>query len=120
MSSDSNQAFKKFARKVSQIHRAASRPSVSRGSAKRQDNVVYKTDNKLKGSYGETDLDNKVVKVNKRLHKKDGESLLDTIVHERMHLKHPKMHERTVRKLTPKKVKTLSKKARKNLYAKFR
>lgn len=87
---------------------------------------------KVKGAYGETDTNTKVIKINKAYHKskwnhspavkknKNGTAnLLDTEVHELMHAKHPKMHERTVRKKTPKKIKRMSKRAKVRVYDKF-
>lgn len=119
MRNDSDSVFKKMVRDTNRIHRAALRPAKSRGPGKRQDGVKYKVDNKLKDTYGETDLNTKVIKINKKLHKKDKESMIDTIVHEHMHLKHPLMHEKTVRRLTPKKVKKMTKKSKARLYNKF-
>lgn len=88
---------------------------------------------KLKGSYGETDFDKKTITVDKARHKKAKKqtfkqrgfskkdaSLINTIVHEKMHQKHPKMHEKTVRRKSRKVVKKLSPKTKKKLYAKFR
>ena len=110
--------FKRLSRETGRIHRAALRPAETRGSAKRHD-VRYKVDNALRGSYGETDLDTKTITVNKKAHKKDGESMIDTMVHEHMHLAHPKMREKTVRKLTQGRVERMGKKAKARLYAKF-
>jgi predicted SprT family Zn-dependent metalloprotease len=76
--------------------------------------------NKLKGVYGVTDFQKREIQINKKLHKKDGESMIDTIVHEEMHMKHPRMKEKTVRKLTPKKVKKMSKKAKSNIRNKYK
>lgn len=87
-------------------------------------------DNKLKDAYGESDTHNKVIRINKKAHKRmdlkrvnanpDGtESLIDTVVHEEMHVKHPKMHERTVRKKAKMVVKKLSKERRKKLLSKY-
>lgn len=70
----------------------------------------FKTDNKMRGAYGETDYDKKTIRVNKKRHKsakaqrinknaQGKESIIDTIVHEKLHAKHPKMHEKTVRTL---------------------
>ena len=92
----------------------------------------FKTTNKGNW-YGETDLDKKVIRVNKKYHKskgnhapdikknKDGSaSIIDTLAHEMLHAKHPRMHEKTVRKLTRKKVGKLSKKYKNKLYSKFK
>lgn len=90
----------------------------------------FKSNNKLKGAYGETDFVKRTITINKKRHKgkrhpgvrknPDGSAnLLDTIVHEMMHSKHPRMKEKTVRKKTPRVVKRLSKKQKKKLYSKF-
>lgn len=90
----------------------------------------YQVDNNLRGAYGETDLDNKVIKINKKRHKSkqvekiskksDGtEHLGKTILHETLHAKHPKMTEKEVRK-REKKFTKLSKKTKAKLYAKVR
>ena len=89
----------------------------------------YKIDNKMRGAFGETDYDKKVIRVNKKRHKsksvlkiskkKDGnEHLGKTIYHEELHRKHPKMYEKTVRK-KEKDFDKLSKKQKKKLYSKF-
>jgi predicted SprT family Zn-dependent metalloprotease len=90
---------------------------------------TYKVDNRMK-SMGETDFDKHLIRINKTLHKnqkgstimgrklKRGE-LLDSIVHEEMHRKHPKMHEKTVYKLTPKTTAKMSKKSKQKMYKKF-
>jgi len=49
-------------------------------------------DNKMK-HFGETDFDKKTIKVNP----KKGD-LINTILHEELHAKHPKAKEKTVRK----------------------
>lgn len=62
---------------------------------------------KVRGAFGETDYDRKVIKINKKAHKTgtmtrnpDGsESLLTTILHEVNHVRHPKKGERGVEKL---------------------
>ena len=76
--------------------------------------------NKLKGSFGVTDLKKHTITVNKKLHKKLKEKLGDTIVHETMHAKHPHMLEKTIRRRTPKVLKRMSKKQKKRMYSKFR
>lgn len=78
-----------------------------------------KVDNKMR-SYGDTDYEKKVVRVNKskKKNKRPGE-VLDTIVHEKMHVRHPKMHEKTVVKRTRKVVKTMSKKEKAKHYKLF-
>lgn len=67
-------------------------------------------DNKLRGAYGESDFDTGVIRVNKKRHfqkgyqrinpTKDGhENLASTVQHELLHFKHPKAHEKTIRKM---------------------
>ena len=70
---------------------------------------------------GDTDLANRVIRINKNLHKKvkktgkEGE-LINTIVHEELHRKHPKMLEKTVRKKTKEEVRKLSEPQKHKLY----
>jgi hypothetical protein len=68
----------------------------------------YFIDNKSK-VYGETLTGSRLIRVNARMSKKRPftkkakvgiHGLADTIYHEKYHLKHPKAHERTVRKIT--------------------
>lgn len=69
------------------------------------------------------------IEINKKKHKnikkdkslpKKSRTLLDTIVHEEMHAKHPKMHEKTVRKMTPKKVAKMSSTLKKKIYNRYK
>lgn len=78
-------------------------------------------DNKMRWQ-GDTDLEKKVVRVNKKKSKKKSGrgGVIDTIVHEEMHVTHPKMHEKTVYKKTKKKVKRLTPKQKKKLYLTYR
>lgn len=77
-----------------------------------------KVDNKMR-SYGETDYKKKTVRINKSKKKNKKGDILDTIVHEKMHIKHPKMHERTIRKATKKAVKSMGRKAKQKHYSLF-
>lgn len=90
----------------------------------------YKTDNKLRGAYGETDFDTKTIRINKKRHKKTkrkssygiakkDNTLINTIVHEMMHKNHPRMHEKTVRKKTRLKVARMGQMAKRRMYKKF-
>ena len=101
------------------MHRAALRPTNSRRSSKRHDKVKFKVDNKISKDYGEYDERTRVIKINKKAHKEDGEKLIDTLVHEKMHSDKPKMSEHAVRKAVPKKLKKMSKRAKAKLYAKI-
>jgi hypothetical protein len=79
----------------------------------------FKIDNKLIGAVGEIDYDKKTIRINKSKAKKRGSGeVLKTIKHEVDHMKHPKMHEKTVyarEKNTPK----LPKKTKAKLYSLF-
>lgn len=85
-------------------------------------------DNGMRGIFGETDDAKRTIKINKKLHavksgghliknKNGTEKLIGTITHELMHAQHPNMHERTVRKLSKKRLKTMSPKRKAKLYA---
>lgn len=88
-------------------------------------------DNKLRGAYAESDLDTGLVRVNKKRHSqkgydrinpnKDGtENLASTVQHELLHFKHPKAHERTIRKKEKASMKRMSSRRKKELLAKLR
>lgn len=95
--------------------------------------MKVEVNNKLKGAYGLTHFkDGKPEKVviNKKAHKskrnarvnknKDGtESMIGTVFHEFLHVKHPKMKEKTVRKKTASKLKTMGKKEKQHYYNKI-
>ena len=119
-SSDNSIVFKKLSQEVGRIHRAALRSASNRRSGKQRDGIKFKVDNKLRGAYGEANMHTGVVRINKKYHKRDSEKLIDTLTHEQMHFDHPKMHEKTVRKLTPKKVKKMKKGEKNKLYAKLK
>lgn len=89
-------------------------------------------DNKMR-YYGETDFEKKKIRVNKKKSKKNPmykrpvnkhasryPDLLGTIVHEETHRKHPKMRERTVRKIERRMVKKLTKKQKRKYYNLYR
>jgi hypothetical protein len=74
----------------------------------------YKVDNKMRWQ-GETDLNKKVIKINKKLSKKHS-TVIDTIVHEHGHVAHPKMHEKNIRIETKNKLKRMSENKKHKLY----
>ncbi len=78
-------------------------------------------DNKMR-AYGDTDLEKKVIRINKKKAKLKGRKgeLLDSIMHEENHRIHPKMHEKNVRKLTKKNVNKMGKKQKQKLYNRFK
>lgn len=66
--------------------------------------------------------DSKVRKSKKKLYgvsKKDS-TLINTLVHETMHAQHPRMRERTVQKLTRKKLARMGSPAKKRMYNKLK
>lgn len=100
--------------------------------SRRNDNWKYKVDNKMRGDYGETDYEKKVIRVNKAiskrkpmfkhpLGKRPGKypDILGTIVHELHHKSHPEATEQQTLKHERKTVGKLSPKQKKRLYSKF-
>lgn len=85
-------------------------------------------DNKLRGAYAETDFNTKKVRVNVKAHRQDKKRtkkkknalLLDTLVHEQMHIDHPRMREKTVRRKTKAKVPRMGKTAKRRMYNKLK
>jgi len=92
-----------------------------RMSAESKDITKYKrkVDNKMH-SFGETDLDKHTIRINKSKKKNTRGDILDTIVHEKEHILHPKKRENTVRKATEKKIKHMSPKQKKKHYSLFK
>ena len=83
---------------------------------------------KVKGGFGETDFDKKVVKIDKAKHKdkkkyaisKEDSTLQNTILHETLHTQHPNMTEEQVRKQTRNKLKKASRKFKNKLLNKIK
>lgn len=93
---------------------------------KKPKGYTLKVDNKMR-DFGETDTAKKVIRINKKLHKKAAEynvpkqdrPLINTIVHEKLHALHPKAHEKTVRKLARSMVAHMSPKQKQKHYKQF-
>jgi hypothetical protein len=83
----------------------------------KKDGFKRKVDNKMR-YYGDTDLEKKEIRVNKskKKNKKSGD-ILNTIVHEEMHADHPRMHERTIRRLTKAKIERMTPDRKQKYYA---
>ena len=93
--------------------------------------IKRKVNNKLRGAFGQTTYNEgggAVIEINKKRHRdpralkgfpKQDRSLINTIVHEELHANHPKMHEKTVRKMARKRVTGLSRKSKNKLYSKY-
>lgn len=77
-------------------------------------------DNKMR-YHGEIDTDKKVIRINKskKKNKKKGE-VLDTILHEETHRKHPNMHEKNVVKTAKHLMKSLSDSKKRKLYSLYK
>jgi len=122
-------AWKAFKKKAQTLSKGALRSQgvrEGRGDGKEVKKIVV--DNKLKGAYAESDLDTGVIRVNKKRHyekgfqrinpTKDGhENLTSTIYHERLHFKHPRASERSIRKMEKSGMKTLSNRSKRKLLA---
>jgi hypothetical protein len=72
-------------------------------------------DNQL-GHYGETDFDKRVVRINLFMHKVRRESLIDTLLHEELHILFPRYGEKRICALTEQRLKRLSPKQKARLY----
>lgn len=92
-----------------------------------------KTDNKMRGAYGETDFNNKIIRINKKKSKaspmysrpvnkgaKAYPDLLGTIVHEEYHKNHPKATEKQTRKAERRLVTTMTSTQKKKAYSRFK
>lgn len=92
-----------------------------------------KIDNKLRGAYGETDFENRVIRVNPKkskerpLYKRPVNKgatkypdVLATMVHEELHKDNPDATEKDVRKMERTKVKRMSPKEKKRVYSLFK
>ncbi len=81
---------------------------------------IFKVNNKTK-DFGNVNLDTKVITINKKRHKTAGKGeLMDTMVHEMMHLKKPEASEMKIKKATTKKIKTMSRKSKSRLMSKLK
>lgn len=74
-------------------------------------------DNRSKWS-GWVDTDKHIIAINKKKSKKKG-SVIDTIIHEELHRKHPKAWEKAIDKMARKSLKRTGRKQKSKLYAYF-
>jgi len=70
--------------------------------------------------YGETDYEQRVVRINCELHRKHRVSLLDTLLHEEFHVRYPFLSERMVCELTSARLPCLTPYDKARLYARLR
>lgn len=102
------------------------------GKAMKSKKWTRVTDNKLRGAYGETDFDNKTIRVNKEKSKKSPlykrpvtkgarkyPDVLATMVHEEYHKNHPKATEKETIKAERRTVKKMKPAQKKKLYSRY-
>ena len=83
-----------------------------------QDKYRVKVDNKSK-FFGVTDTKKKTIIVNKKKSKATGQKgeVLNSILHETLHAKHPQKSERRIQNMTARSEKKLSKRSKNKLYS---
>lgn len=81
--------------------------------------IKIKINNKMR-AYGSYDEKTRTLEVNKKKHKGDKKELADTVKHELLHVKHPKMTEKMTYKKTKAAVKKMSVAEQDALVAKLR
>ena len=90
----------------------------------RMGNKFKRTTSDRMRSFGDIDLEKRHIRINKKKSKspegKKQGGVLDTIVHEETHRKHPEMHEKTVRKETKKAIKGMGSKEKAKHFSRFR
>lgn len=85
----------------------------------RKDGFKRTVDNKMR-SFGETDLERKTIRINKKKNKKAGKGeLLDTIVHEELHRVHSRMKEKNIKKEATRRISTMRQTTKSKLFNKF-
>jgi hypothetical protein len=70
--------------------------------------------------YGEIDYRRRVIRINRAMHKREGELLIDTLFHEELHRMFPILGERAICAMTRLLLPTLSQRYRKWLYSRIR
>ena len=76
-------------------------------------------DNRMR-DYGAIDYCRRVIRINREIHKRERESLIDTLFHEELHRLFPYLGERTICAMTRLLLPTLTKRYRAWLYARIR
>lgn len=76
---------------------------------------IWVIDNKMR-CYGEVDFDQRIVRINKRLHKRNREQLIDTLLHEELHIRYPLLSERGICALTERTLPYVPKSRRSTMY----
>ena len=70
--------------------------------------------------YGETDYERRIVRINCELHRKHRVSLLDTLLHEELHVQYPFLSEHMVCELTSANLPCLTARDKARLYGRLR
>jgi hypothetical protein len=70
--------------------------------------------------YGEIDFERRIVRINRALHKREGELLIDTLFHEELHRMFPRLGEWAICLMTRALLPTLSRRYKARLYARIR
>lgn len=70
--------------------------------------------------YGDIDFERRVIRINRAMHARHGESLLDTLFHEELHRMFPYLGERAICGMTRLLLPTLSRRYRAWLYSRIR
>jgi hypothetical protein len=70
--------------------------------------------------YGEVDPNRYVVRINVEKHRRERASLIDTLVHEELHILFPRFGEAMICAMTERRVRSMSKKDKDRLYARIR
>jgi hypothetical protein len=70
--------------------------------------------------YGEVDPNKLLVRINVAKHKRERVSLIDTLVHEELHIAFPRFGETMICAMTEWRLRSMSKKEKARLYARIR
>ena len=76
-------------------------------------------DNRM-GMFGEVDPNKYVVRINIEMHRRERASLIDTLVHEELHILFPRLGETMICALTERRLRSMSKLEKGRLYARVR
>jgi hypothetical protein len=91
----------------------------ARSSSADMRNWRWVVDNKMR-MYGEVDPNKFLVRINVEMHKRERQSLIDTLVHEELHIIFPRFGETMICAMTEQRLRSLSKQQKAKLYARIR
>ena len=100
---------------------ARSKTAGTRGDSRRAKEKSWRwvVDNRMR-DYGAIDYVRRTIRINREMHRRDRESLIDTLFHEELHRLFPYLGERTICAMTRLLLPTLTKRYRAWLYARIR